>query len=102
MPSAIQIRLSRPPVLDRAGIVHPLWGIGAQFDTDLFTEHGQPEGLAPEQLAELEAVLKRLRPGHSRIFVRNWSASTPTIPAPTSRSRMNGEKFLDILSRPHR
>ena len=69
--------------------MHPLWGFGAQFDTDLFTEHGQPEGLAPEQLAELEAVLKRLRPGHSRIFVRKIARRATPAGRPEREALMN-------------
>jgi hypothetical protein len=67
------IRLA-PPAIGR-----PLWGFGAQFDTALFTRKGEPDGLAPGQLPQLEALLGRLKPGHSRVAV--VAEAVPQTPA---------------------
>ena len=48
----------------------PLRGVGAQFDTDLFTPLGQPELATEAQLNTLRNRIRALKLGHSRIFVR--------------------------------
>src|SRR3712207_4004844 len=68
--AATTVRLGAPPIRARARVVHPLRGFGGQLDTDLFTELGQPGGISPERLAELQATIDNLRLGHSRVFVR--------------------------------
>ena len=56
--------------LERPIAKHELQRVGGQFDCDLFTAKGQPpNGCSTDQRAALTEVIKRLEPGHSRIFV---------------------------------
>ncbi|MBS2029704.1 MAG: hypothetical protein JST54_17525 [Deltaproteobacteria bacterium] len=48
----------------------PQVGLGAQFDTDLFTSAGESKPLTPAQLSDLQAKLNRLKPQHVRVFVK--------------------------------
>ena len=68
--AAVKVRLGRPP----ARLLHPLEGFGAQFNTNLFISSGptagQEQALGAGQLQDLQTTATRLRPGHSRIFIR--------------------------------
>jgi hypothetical protein len=68
--AALKVRLKRPP----ARGLHPLAGVGAQFNTNLFISSGPTAGrervLTSGELEILQRTINRLRPGHSRIFIR--------------------------------
>lgn len=53
-----------------AGTLHPMRGVGAQFNTNIFTKQGEDPDLTIPQRAALLAAIKPLQLGHSRIFVR--------------------------------
>jgi len=63
--SATPVRFDPPK-----GAVHPLRGFGAQFNTNFFTSAGESPDVSKDEVDALLATIKRLRPGHSRIFVR--------------------------------
>jgi hypothetical protein len=63
--AAITVTLPRRP----PKTFPPLAGFGAQFNTNLFTAAGEPEGLSAGRLQTLQDAVSDLKPGHSRIFV---------------------------------
>lgn len=68
--AAVKVRIGRPP----AKLLQPLEGFGAQFNTNLFIRSGPTAGrerpLGSSELQNLQTTINRLRPGHSRIFIR--------------------------------
>jgi hypothetical protein len=68
------VTLAAPP----AHALHPFDGFGAQFNTNLFTDAGQPQSLSAAQHGQLSDAVANLKPGHSRIFlVRGVHAAVP-------------------------
>jgi len=68
--AAVKVRIRRSP----ARLLQPLEGFGAQFNTNLFVSSGPTAGrerpVGAGQLQDLQTAINRLRPGHSRIFIR--------------------------------
>jgi hypothetical protein len=56
--------------LPKAKKLLPLRGVGAQFNTNIFTKDGESTPLGDDEREALLATIKNVKPGHSRIFVR--------------------------------
>jgi hypothetical protein len=56
--------------LPKAKKLLPLRGVGAQFNTNIFTKDGESTPLGDDEREALLATIKDVKPGHSRIFVR--------------------------------
>lgn len=83
--AAVKVHIGPPP----ARMIPPLEGFGAQFNTNLFISSGPTAGrerpLASGEVQNLQATINRLRPGHSRIFIR------PELRADTVRGTSSPE-----------
>jgi hypothetical protein len=61
-----------------ASVLHPMDGFGAQFNTNLFTSAGRDQHVGPHQLQQLRSTITKLKPGHSRVFIRRGMRADTT------------------------